>query len=67
MADQQKWEGLQSVGVVEAVRQAGEQHTTVERRYYLSSLGLDAARFGVHPNTVLGSNCLNFGVGGKSF
>lgn len=44
-ADRAKWEGLQSVGVVEAVRQVGEQPATVERRYYLSSLGLDAARF----------------------
>jgi hypothetical protein len=31
------WEGLQSVGVVEAVREIGGQRT-VERRYYLSSL-----------------------------
>ena len=44
-ADRAKWEGLQSVGVVEAVRQAGAQPATRERRYYLSSLGLDAARF----------------------
>ena len=27
------------------MRQGGEQPATVERRYYLSSLGLDAARF----------------------
>ena len=45
LADQAQWEGLCSVGVVEAVRQVGEQPATVERRYDLSSLGLDAARF----------------------
>lgn len=44
-ADREKWEGLHSVGVVEARRQAGDGPATVERRYYLSSLGLDAARF----------------------
>jgi len=44
-ADREKWEGLQSVGVVETRRQAGSGPVTVERRYYLSSLGLDAARF----------------------
>ena len=44
-ADREKWEGLQSVGVVEAVRQVGNAPASVERRYYLSSLGLDAARF----------------------
>jgi predicted transposase YbfD/YdcC len=43
--DRAQWEGLQSVGVVEARRQVGEGPGTVERRYYLSSLGLDAARF----------------------
>jgi predicted transposase YbfD/YdcC len=43
-ADRAKWEGLQSVGVVEARRQVGSGPVTVERRYYLSSLGLDAAR-----------------------
>jgi predicted transposase YbfD/YdcC len=44
-ADRVQWEGLQSVGVVEARRQVGDGPATVERRYYLSSLGLDAARF----------------------
>jgi predicted transposase YbfD/YdcC len=44
-ADRAQWEGLQSVGVVEARRQVGDGPATVERRYYLSSLGLDAARF----------------------
>ena len=45
LADRAQWEGLQSVGVVEARRQVGAGPVTVERRYYLSSLGLDAARF----------------------
>ena len=44
-ADRAKWEGLQSVGVVEARRQVGEHPATVERRYYLSSLRLGAERF----------------------
>jgi predicted transposase YbfD/YdcC len=38
------WEGLQSVGVVEAVRERNGQ-SSVERRYYLSSLGVDVKRF----------------------
>jgi predicted transposase YbfD/YdcC len=38
------WEGLQSVGVVEAVRECNGQ-SSVERRYYLSSLSVDARRF----------------------
>lgn len=42
--DRAQWEGLQSVGVVEAQRQVGTGAVTVERRYYLSSLGLDAER-----------------------
>jgi predicted transposase YbfD/YdcC len=43
-ADLKKWEGLQSVGVVESTREVnGEQ--TVERRYYLSSLALDVELF----------------------
>lgn len=37
-ADLDLWEGLRSVGVVEGVRQVGDQAPTVERRYYLSSL-----------------------------
>ena len=45
LAEREKWEGLRSVGVVEAVRQAGKDPATVERRYYLSSLTRDAARF----------------------
>jgi predicted transposase YbfD/YdcC len=43
-ADRAKWAGLRSVGMVEAIREVGGQ-TTVERRYYLSSLALDAATF----------------------
>jgi len=43
-ADKAKWEGLRSVGMVEAVRQTGEK-TTVERRYYLCSLKLDVQAF----------------------
>jgi len=43
-ADHAKWEGLRSVGLVEAVREV-DGNTTVERRYYLSSLALDVATF----------------------
>jgi predicted transposase YbfD/YdcC len=43
-ADRAQWEGLQSVGMVEAIREIGA-HRTVERRYYLSSLLLDVATF----------------------
>lgn len=43
--DREKWEGLASVGVVEAVRQVGQETPTVERRYYLSSLGVDVESF----------------------
>lgn len=42
--DRKKWEGLKSVGLVEAVREV-DGKTTVERRYYLSSLGLDVDTF----------------------
>ncbi len=43
-ADRAQWEGLQSVSVVEAIREVlGERR--VERRYYLSSLNVDAQRF----------------------
>jgi len=38
--DLDKWEGLRSVGVVESVREIGDEVTT-ERRYFLSSLPLD--------------------------
>jgi predicted transposase YbfD/YdcC len=43
-ADRAKWEGLRSVGVVESVRKIKDQVQT-ERRYFLSSLTLDAPRF----------------------
>ncbi len=36
-----QWNGLRSMGVVEASRTVGKQ-TTVERRYYISSLAADA-------------------------
>jgi predicted transposase YbfD/YdcC len=41
--DRSLWEGLRSVAVIEAVREIKGQRS-VERRYYLSSLPLDAAR-----------------------
>ena len=43
-ADRGKWQGLRSVGVVESVRELKGQVQT-ERRYFLSSLTLDAPRF----------------------
>ena len=43
-ADQKEWEGLKSVGVVEARRTVGGK-ASVQRRYYLSSLSNDAERF----------------------
>ena len=43
-ADRSKWEGLRSVGMVEAMREIGGQRT-VERRYYLTSLPLGVAAF----------------------
>jgi len=43
-ADRAQWEGLKSVGMVEAVREIGAKRT-VERRYYLSSLPLNVATF----------------------
>jgi predicted transposase YbfD/YdcC len=42
--DRAAWEGLQSVGVVEAVRERNGQ-SSVERRYFLSSLSVDVRRF----------------------
>lgn len=44
-ADRAAWEGLRSVGLVEARRWVNGQET-VERRYYLSSLKADAQTFG---------------------
>jgi len=43
-ADKAKWEGLGSVGMVEARREINGK-TTLERRYYLSSLKLDVETF----------------------
>jgi predicted transposase YbfD/YdcC len=43
-ADRPKWEGLKSVGLVESTRQV-DGKTTIERRYYLSSLALGAETF----------------------
>lgn len=43
-ADRLKWEGLRSVGMVEAIRQVNGRQTC-ERRYYLSSLPLDVEIF----------------------
>lgn len=43
-ADLAKWEGLKSVGMVEASREVAGK-CTVERRYYLSSLSLDVEQF----------------------
>jgi len=43
-ADRAKWEGLRSVGMVEAIREVGGQRT-MERRYYLASLPLGVETF----------------------
>jgi predicted transposase YbfD/YdcC len=43
-ADRQEWEGLKSVGVVEA-RRTVQGKESVERRYYLSSLKNDVEKF----------------------
>ena len=43
-ADRARWEGLQSVGMVESTREIAGQRT-VERRYYLSSLPLGVETF----------------------
>ena len=43
-ADKGKWEGLKSIGMVESVREVKGQ-TTVERRYFLSSLPLGVETF----------------------
>ncbi len=43
-ADQGKWEGLRSVGMVESLREL-DGKATVERRYYLSSLPLGVELF----------------------
>ena len=43
-ADRAQWEGLRTVGMVESIREVDDK-TTVERRYYLSSLKLDVETF----------------------
>jgi predicted transposase YbfD/YdcC len=43
-ADQDQWEGLKSVGLVESVREQGAKRS-VERRYYLCSLKADVEKF----------------------
>lgn len=44
LADRDDWDALRSIGMVEAVREVNGQSTT-QRRYYLSSLPAEAARF----------------------
>ena len=44
-ADRARWEGLRTVGMVESIREV-DGKSTVERRYYLSSLKLDVETFG---------------------
>ena len=44
-ADKDKWEGLRSVGMVESIRQI-DGKSTLERRYYLSSLPVEVETFG---------------------
>lgn len=44
LADLDQWEGLRSVGMVECVRQVGQEAPTSEWRYYLSSLPLGVER-----------------------
>jgi predicted transposase YbfD/YdcC len=44
-ADRAEWENLRSIGVVEAVRELPGGAPSTERRYYLSSLPPDIARF----------------------
>lgn len=43
--DKKLWKGLKSFGMVESIRKE-KGKTTIERRYYLSSLPLGAQRFG---------------------
>jgi predicted transposase YbfD/YdcC len=46
IADKAKWTGLRSIGMVEAERTLVGGTTTVERRYFISSLPAEAKRFG---------------------
>lgn len=45
LAEPSGWAGLHGLGLVEAERQVGDE-TTIERRYYLTSLQGDAEQFG---------------------
>ena len=45
LADRAEWENLRRVGVVEAVREVTGDAPSTERRYYLSSLPPDIAKF----------------------
>ena len=42
--DHEQWEGLRSVGMVESIREIGEE-CSVERRYFLSSLPVEVETF----------------------
>lgn len=43
LAQRERWCGVRSVAMIESTRQIGE-HSSTERRYYISSLGGDAKR-----------------------
>lgn len=45
LAQRERWCGIRSVAMIESTRQIGE-HSSTERRYYISSLGADAKRLG---------------------
>lgn len=45
LAQRERWCGVRSVAMIESTRQIGE-HSSTERRYYISSLGADAKRLG---------------------
>ena len=45
LAQRARWCGLRSVAMIESTRQIGE-HSSTERRYYITSLGADAKRLG---------------------
>jgi len=45
LAQRERWCGVRSVAMIESTRQIGE-HSSTERRYYISSLGSDAKRLG---------------------
>ena len=44
-ADKGQWEGLRTMGLVETVRQVGDQPPTTERRYFLGSIAKDIEAF----------------------